>query len=272
MNKVDFYAEQAVPVGTCRYYSTLFAKPEEKKIIHRLYALEDALQQPLQCIEPMVALNKWHWWREEINRLFKQQAQHPITQALESLPQWHSVQEDSLIKAIDCVRNVVKNPYCRSETNFYGYCNEYHSAMALVFFQYGGWHETAALHCAQALGKVLGIGKSLVTLRQQILANRCPLPLQTCPDEKALLQGNMTKNLIDWLHQWIAKAEEHFYTLKEILHNHPQQSALWRPPFLLALLHITWLRKMDKAQYPIFQRDIQLTPLQQLWTVCRHRQ
>lgn len=271
MNKIEYYKQQAVPIGTFRYYSTLFADPSEKQLMHTLYALEDALQQPLQCTEPAVALNKWHWWREEIQRLFKGQSQHPITQALQHLPQWHNVPESSLLSAMDPIRSRIENPYSENETAFYQYCAAYHGATAQVFFHYGGWHDDAASHCARRLGSLLGIGHTLMTLPQQVNSSHCFLPLKTCPDTTALMQGIVTEDLAHWLTEWAIKAENHFHEVKDMIKQYPHRKNLWQPPYLLARLHRTWLRKATKAQWAIFQQTIALTPLRQLWIVCDPR-
>ena len=134
----------------------------------------------------------------------------------------------------------------------------------------GGWQDNSALHCAQVLGKILGISNSIMTARQQIAANRCILSLHNCPDEKNFLQGNMTHELKHWLHQWVVIAEEQFRDLKKTIYDYPQYKALWQPFFFLALLHKTWLNKAEKENFPIFQKDVVITPLRQLWTVLKN--
>ncbi len=56
---------------------------------------QEVADVPLQCHEPAVALNKLHWWREEIHNAFGAHAIHPVTQALRPLLETAKVAENA---------------------------------------------------------------------------------------------------------------------------------------------------------------------------------
>ncbi len=81
------YRARAVPAASPRYFSWLFAAPEARDALLGVYAL---LAEWRALADPSVELASAHlklaWWREEIERLKRAAAVHPIGRYLASLP------------------------------------------------------------------------------------------------------------------------------------------------------------------------------------------
>jgi 15-cis-phytoene synthase len=83
----ESYRVLAVPAGSPRYFSWLFAAPPMRDPLLGIYAL---LAEWRDLIDPAVELAAAHlklaWWHEEIGRLQRGAAVHPISRYIASLP------------------------------------------------------------------------------------------------------------------------------------------------------------------------------------------
>lgn len=98
------YRSRAIPLGSARYWSWLFASPEARPpllAIHALLAEWSALMDP--ATEPSAGRIKLAWWQEEVRRLMAGRPAHPIGAYLLSLPRADSVDLTPLAPAIDAV-------------------------------------------------------------------------------------------------------------------------------------------------------------------------
>lgn len=98
------YRARAIPLGSARYWSWLFADAAARPPLLGVYALLaewNALRDP--ATEASAARIKLAWWQEEIRRLIAGTAVHPISLYLLSLPRAAEVDLAPLTPAIDAV-------------------------------------------------------------------------------------------------------------------------------------------------------------------------
>jgi len=102
------YQARAVPPGTPRYWSWLFAAAEARPPLLGIYALGaewQALMDP--ATETGVAHLKLAWWREEMQRLAAGSAVHPISSYLAGLPGAASADFAPLLAAVNAAAHQV---------------------------------------------------------------------------------------------------------------------------------------------------------------------
>src|SRR6202789_3698140 len=102
------YRSRAVPPGTPRYWSWLFAAAELRAPLLGIYALGaewQALMDP--ATETGVAHLKLAWWREEMQRLAAGSAVHPISSYLAGLPRAASADFTPLLAAVNAAAEQV---------------------------------------------------------------------------------------------------------------------------------------------------------------------
>jgi phytoene synthase len=95
------YQTRALPPGTARYWSWLFATAEMRAPLLGIYALRaewQALMDP--ATDTSVAHLKLAWWQEEMRRLGQGSAVHPISVYLAALPRAASVDFTPLLSAV----------------------------------------------------------------------------------------------------------------------------------------------------------------------------
>ncbi len=96
------YRARALPPGTARHLSWLFASPELRAPLLGIYALGAEWQALTDtATEAGVARLKLAWWREEMQRLAAGSAVHPISRYLAELPRAAAVGFDPLLDAVD---------------------------------------------------------------------------------------------------------------------------------------------------------------------------
>jgi phytoene/squalene synthetase len=96
------YRARAIPLGSVRYWSWLFASSSARAPLLGVYALLaewNALMDP--ATEASASLIKLGWWQEEIQRLIARAPVHPICMYLASLPRAGEVDFTPLSHAVD---------------------------------------------------------------------------------------------------------------------------------------------------------------------------
>lgn len=88
MNTLDeTYRRRAVPAGSARYFSWLFAAAPARAPLLGIFALLAEWRAVMHAgTDPAVAMTKIEWWREEMRRLALARPVHPISRHLASLP------------------------------------------------------------------------------------------------------------------------------------------------------------------------------------------
>lgn len=98
------YRARAIPLGSSRHWSWLFASARVQAPLLGIYALLaewNALLDPAS--EPSAGRIKLAWWQEEVRRLIAGTCVHPIGTYLLSLPHASPVRMEPLALAIDAV-------------------------------------------------------------------------------------------------------------------------------------------------------------------------
>lgn len=96
------YRARAIPLGSVRYWSWLFAHQASRAPLLGVYALLaewNALTDP--ATEPSAGRIKLAWWQDEIHRLIARAPVHPICVYLASLPRANEVDFTPLRQAVN---------------------------------------------------------------------------------------------------------------------------------------------------------------------------
>jgi 15-cis-phytoene synthase len=110
------YRSRALPPGSARHLSWLFAAPPMRAPLLGLHALTAELQALTDPATEIAAAElKLAWWREEIERLARGAPAHPIGRYLASLPGAASIEFRSLIPMVEAaLRQVAGAPLERA--------------------------------------------------------------------------------------------------------------------------------------------------------------
>ena len=179
------YQSRALPPGTARYWSWLFAAAEARAPLLGIYALGaewQALMDP--ATEPGVAHLKLGWWQEEMRRLAQGSPVHPISRYLAALPRAAAVDFSPLQGAIQAATVQVSGaPLERGadlETQSQALWGEplaLASRLATDGLAASGLDEAALRNCTTALAAADYLSKAIRGYRRDARVGRVPFAI-----------------------------------------------------------------------------------------------
>ena len=179
------YQSRALPPGTARYWSWLFAAAEARAPLLGIYALGaewQALMDP--ATEPSVAHLKLGWWREEMQRLIQGSPVHPISRYLAALPRAAAVDFSPLQGAIQAAAIQVSGAPLERGADLepqsqalWGEPLALASRLAADGLGADGLDEAALRNCTTALAAADYLSKALRDYRREARVGRVPFAI-----------------------------------------------------------------------------------------------
>ncbi|MGO9930672.1 MAG: squalene/phytoene synthase family protein [Steroidobacteraceae bacterium] len=171
------YRARAIPAGSARYWSWLFASPESRAALLGIYALLaewTALMDP--ATEPSAARIKLAWWQDEMRRLSAGAPVHPIGAYLISLPLAAKVDFAPLQRSVAAAAAEVDGVPLERGTDLPPHAHALRAdPLAVASRLAGGVIDEATLsQCTQALAVAEHLSMSLAGYRRAARAGRVP--------------------------------------------------------------------------------------------------
>ena len=111
----------------------IFLKKEKREALTALYAfcreVDDIADE---CLDHEIASRKLNWWREEIERLFKSEPQHPVSKALHPFISHFNLSKNYFIEIIDGMEMDVKFNRYESFEQLQLYCYRVASCVGIL--------------------------------------------------------------------------------------------------------------------------------------------
>jgi 15-cis-phytoene synthase len=211
------YRARAIPAGSARYWSWLFAAAPARPPLLGIYALLaewNALTDP--ATEHSAAQIKLAWWQEEIRRLAAGMPVHPIGIYLVSLPRAGEADFARLAPSIDAA--VIETngvPLERSADLEPHACALRAAPLALASrLIMPGLDDTGATECTQALAVADYLSRATRDYRREVQLGRVPFPvdelLAAGVDNIALRAEHAPPPLENYLAQLRQRARENY--------------------------------------------------------------
>ncbi|MCB1763000.1 MAG: squalene/phytoene synthase family protein [Gammaproteobacteria bacterium] len=264
------FPDEFSPVGSSVFYSIRFAPPEQHSALSLANAFYLTLRNiPLTCSDPAVAGEKLNWWRQEIARSEKFQAQHPLAKAMSELHQQLAIPQHFFEPLCAATAQEIGSVTLQSDDDLESHCRATGALLADLYALIGG-ADAVQRESAQELGCYIRHVEIIRDLGADLRLNRCFLPanrlrrhgtsaaeLLHCKDETQL--NRVLSELFRELQQRYLKARSEI----------PKRSTLG-PVLSLAAMAETLLRRLDSEGYQrLLRQRTNLTPLQKLWISWR---
>ena len=278
------YRARAIPLGSVRYCSWLFASAAVRAPLIGMYALLaewSALTDP--ATEPSAARIKLAWWQEEIRRLLAGSPVHPISAYLLSLPGAADVDFAPLARAVEAAAAETNGaPLERGEDLEPQACALRASPLALVSrlaaadqdkapfdrapFDKAPLDEAALGRCVEALAVAEYLARALRDYRREARLGRVPFPvdelLAAGIDNASLCAAQPTTQLEHYLRQLRERAARDYETAARALPA--AQQAQQRHLLVLAALGLRHLRQRSATFESRSMQDMLLA-----WSTAR---
>ena len=156
----------------------IFLKKEKREALTALYAycreVDDIADE---CIDHEIASKKLNWWREEVERLFKGEPQHPVSKALHPFLSHFNLSKNYFIEIIDGMEMDVKFNRYESFEQLELYCYRVASCVGILSAHIFGFKNKDTLTFAKNLGIALQLTNIIRDLGEDARRGRIYIPL-----------------------------------------------------------------------------------------------
>jgi len=272
MNPDQYCQDKAASSGSSFYSSFRFLPELKRRAITALYAfcreVDDVVDE---CKDEAVARLTLNWWREEVGQLYKGEATHPVTQALQNLLDDFNLAEEYLLEIIDGMEMDLDIHHYATFKDLSLYCYRAASVVGLLSAEIFGFNNRNTLKYAHNLGMAFQLTNILRDVREDAERGRVYLP----QDELAqfgITQQNLTQPVtsdgVKKLFQFQANRARDFY-LKAFSELPEEDRFTQRTGLIMAEIYLSILEEIENDGFRVLEHRIKLTPPRKLWLAWR---
>ena len=272
INAEDYCQQKAAASGSSFYYSFLFLPQQRRNAITALYAfcreVDDIVDE---CSEPDIARVKLQWWREEIQRLFQDKPQHPVTQSLVQYIYEFDLAEEYFQEIIDGMAMDLEQTQYQDFKQLSLYCYRVASVVGLLSASIFGYQDRHTLDYAKDLGMAFQLTNILRDVREDAERGRIYIPLDELHEfgvAPAALSNGVTTPAMQLLFQHQAQRARAFYRSARAelpdVDIYAQRSGL-----IMAAIYEKILDAIEANDYRVLEQRIRIAPLRKLWIAWR---
>jgi phytoene synthase len=272
MNLPEEYQHKVAARGSSLYYSLLFTQPSQREAIIGLHALQFELVQITEHFrEAAIAKTKLEWWQQEIQRMYQQQAQHPITQYLQTVvEQYHLSQALFTEWLAGCLLKLESDHLCTlQDLNLF--CYRDYGICALLSAYVLGFKEHISLTGVHDISIVIEVVHLLQDLPQHLQRGICYLPLDILEKHQVNEADLTTPQLSEKLHKPLQDIWQFaINTYQQGIHKIAKtDKAAMTPLLIYAELSYKLGQELAKENFAVFDHKLALTPIRKLWTAWK---
>lgn len=272
MTPDEYCQEKTAASGSSFYYSFLFLDPDRRRAITALYAfcreVDDVVDE---CSDPGVARMKLEWWRQEVERLFTGQPQHPVAQALApwlerfDLPQEHFRE---IIDGMEMDLDIHDYPDFRTLSL---YCYRVAAVVGLMAAEIFGYANRQTRQYANDLGMAFQLTNILRDVNEDAQRGRIYLPAEDREtfevSREDLLMGRETEGMRSLFAFEADRARDYYRRALEGLPEEDRYAQ--RSGVIMAAIYQRLLDRMDADGYRVMTRRYRLPAWRKLWVAWR---
>jgi phytoene synthase len=270
----EYSQRKAAASGSASYYSFLLVKPERRRALAAVHAFAREVRGVADEVrDPGVARAKLTWWREELGRVWKRQAQHPIARALTDAVEAHSLERSDLEEIIHgAAMDLEYNAYPDFEA-LKVYCRKVSASLWRLSAKILGHQEPRTLEYAEELGVALQLTRFVRNVGEDARRGRVYLPLHEMAEygvtSDDLVNARESDGLQRLIAFQIARANAHYDRALALLPHADRKSQ--RPGLAMAAIYRALMREIEDDGCHVLTRRISLTPIRKLWLAWRAR-
>jgi 15-cis-phytoene synthase len=268
----DATINRAAPPGSMRYFTLLYTPPETRDVVTALFVIEAEIRESAFSANHDVAHTRLQWWRQEIDRLVNDNAQHPATRVLsasgaerKSLAKLHE-----LIVAADM--DLARMTYL-NDGELRAYCARSGGPIAeLIATRLVPSLDDPTRATSNRLGALVRATELVRDVRQDAYDGRLYLPLDRLEHHAVKHDSFRAQDLTPQARVALQEtAQKTLGDIEAMLASIPASSrAYLRPLFVLAGLHAALLRQIARLDYQVGASRIDLGPIRKPWTAWRY--
>ena len=272
MTPDQYCQDKAAKSGSSFYYSFMFLPAKQKQAIIALYAfcreVDDVVDE---CSDPSLASNKLEWWRSEINNLFAEKANHPVTQALKTSIENYNLPQEYFVEIIDGMAMDLEQFSYANFKDLSLYCYRVASVVGLMAAEIFGYEDRQTLKYAHNLGMAFQLTNILRDVAEDAARGRIYIPqdelLKFNVSKEDILNHQMTDNARQLMAFQAQRANDYYQKAFELLPESDRYSQ--RCGIIMSAIYQATLKEIEDDHYRVLDQRISLTPLRKLWIAWR---
>ncbi len=268
MTPDQYCQDKTASSGSSFYYSFLFLSRPRRRAITALYAfcreVDDVVDDNRT---PEVSRVKLQWWKDEIDRLFDGQPQHPVTRALQSAITEFDLPREYFIEIIDGMEMDLEQQRYATFKELSLYCYRVASVVGLLSAEIFGYRDRHTLKYARDLGLAFQLTNILRDVGEDARRGRIYLPHEDLQrfgvQEADLLQGKETPGFYQLMAFEAQRAREFYQRAHAHLPETDRRAQ--RAGLIMSRIYERLLNELEKDGFHVLTRRINLTALAKLW-------
>ena len=268
MTPDQYCQERAAKSGSSFYYSFLFLPPEKRRAITALYAfcreVDDAVDE---CSDPAVAKAKLAWWREEIDRVFSGNPEHPVGRALQPVVSRHDLPVELFSEIVDGMEMDLDQHRYPDFKSLQLYCYRVASVVGLLSAEIFGFEDRKTLDYAHDLGIALQLTNIIRDVGEDARRNRIYLPMDEMAEYGVtaadILHARPGENFDKLMAFQIGRAKRYYEKALRILPDSDRQNQ--KPGLVMAAIYSALLDEIARNPGSVLQCKTSLTPIRKIW-------
>lgn len=247
MTPQQYCKEKTTKSGSSFTVSFIFLDKTKRDAMTALYAfcreVDDVVDE---CTDFNVAQTKLNWWKNEIQNLYQDNPQHPVSFALQPVIKQFDLAQEHFLEIIDGMEMDLKFNRYADFKQLQLYCYRVASVVGLLSAQIFGFKNRATLKFAHDLGMAFQLTNITRDVGEDARRGRIYLPLDELKkanvSEEDILNSNKTPEMKALIEFQIERAET-FYdkALKALPAEDAKQQ---RAGLMMAAIYRTLLREI----------------------------
>lgn len=272
MTPEEYCQQKAASSGSSFYYSFMFLPPERRRAITALYAfcreVDDVVDE---CQDPQIAATKLAWWRQELDRLYAGNPEHPVTQALQRVLPEFSLPQEQLLEIIDGMEMDLQQTRYLDFKALSLYCYRVASVVGLLAAEIFGFKDRGTQKYAHDLGMAFQLTNIIRDVGEDARRGRVYLPIDELKrfgvPVADILNSHYSDNFRKLMEFQIERAEHYYAQAMSELPDIDRKSQ--RPGLVMAAIYRTLLDEIKRDGCQVLSQRTSLTPLRKLWIAWR---
>jgi len=272
MTPDEYCQQKAARSGSSFYYSFLFLPAAQRRAITALYAfcreVDDVVDE---CQDPQLAATKLAWWRQEVARLARGQAQHPVSQALQAASSEYGLPPEQLQEIIDGMEMDLQQSRYLDFRALSLYCHRVAGVVGLLAAEIFGYQDRRTRKYAHDLGLAFQLTNIIRDVGEDARRGRIYLPIDELQRFEVpaadILNARHTENFRRLMNFQVERAES--YYAQAIAQLPAVDRRQQRPGLVMAAIYRTLLDEIRRDGCQVLRQRTSLTPLRKLWIAWR---
>jgi phytoene synthase len=268
MTPEQYCQDKAARSGSSFYYSFLFLPPERRAAITALYAfcreVDDVVDE---TPDPQIAATKLAWWRTELDRMYAESPQHPVTQALLPAVKRFNLPKEHLQEIIDGMEMDLTQTRYLDFKGLSLYCYRVAGVVGLMAAEIFGQTRRETSTYAVNLGTAFQLTNIIRDVGEDARRGRIYLPIEDLQkfgvNAADILNARYSDNFTALIKFQIERAEQYYDKAMAALPDEDRKTQ--RAGLIMAAIYRTLLAEIRRENGRVLHQRISLTPIRKLW-------